>query len=209
MQRIKAIKLSRTSIWIIVGVALLLAAGLYLYFQQTVANSGLIVSGYIEATQVHLGAKAEGTINGIFVAEGDKVKQGQVVAVVGNSEQVRSPIDGVVLDQAMQSGEIAMPGGTIVTVGDLQNLTLTVYVPEERLGEVSLGQAYPVTVDAFPDTQFTGQVSYISDQAEFTPRNVQTVEGRKDTVYAVRLLLSNPDMALKPGMPADVTIEPK
>jgi hypothetical protein len=60
-------------------------------------------------------------------------------------------------------------------------------------------------VDSFPGETFSGTVVYISDQAEFTPRNVQTVEGRKTTVYAIKLNVPNADLKLKPGMPADVT----
>jgi multidrug resistance efflux pump len=209
----RRISLSRKSIPIILVVILLIGASIYLYLQQTVENSGLIVSGNIEATDVHLASKVGGTIEQIYTAEGDTVKKGQIVVEIsvtpGISDEVRSPIDGVVLERAMEPGEIAMPGSTIVTVGNLQALTLTVYVPEERLGQVALGQTYPVTVDSFPGTEFSGLVSHIADQAEFTPRNVQTVQGRKDTVYAVRLSIDNPDMQLKPGMPADVTIEPK
>ena len=86
---------------------------------------------------------------------------------------------------------------------------LTVYVPEDRYGQIALGQTYPVTVDSFPGQAFDGKVTHIADQAEFTPRNVETVEGRKNTVFAIRLTLSNPDMALKPGMPADVNFGEK
>lgn len=82
-----------------------------------------------------------------------------------------------------------------------------VYLPEDRYGRVKLGQAARVTVDSYPDQVFTGAVVHIADQAEFTPRNVQTAEGRKVMVFAVRLSLANPDGKLKPGMPADVRFE--
>jgi HlyD family secretion protein len=92
-------------------------------------------------------------------------------------------------------------------IAPLDALTLKIYVPENRYGQVSLGQNYPVTVDSFPGMTFGGRVSFISDQAEFTPRNVQTKDSRETTVYAVKLNLAPAGGKLKPGMPADVTIE--
>ena len=90
-------------------------------------------------------------------------------------------------------------------VARLDELTITVYVPEDRVGEVSLGQTANVSVDSFPGVVFIAAVSYISDQAEFTPRNVQTVSGRKNMVFAIKLKLNDTSEKLKPGMPADVT----
>jgi HlyD family secretion protein len=92
----------------------------------------------------------------------------------------------------------------LITVSNLNELTLTVYVPEDRYGQIYLGQVYPVTVDSFPNETFNGTVAHISDQAEFTPRNVQTTNSRKATVFSIRLDLEPSGGALKPGMPADV-----
>ena len=89
---------------------------------------------------------------------------------------------------------------------DLEHLTLTVYVPEDRYGQILLGESYPVTVDSFPSEIFTGTVSHIADRAEFTPRNVQTTDSRKTTVFAVKLDLAQNGGKLKPGMPADVNL---
>jgi hypothetical protein len=82
---------------------------------------------------------------------------------------------------------------------------LTVYLPEDSYGKVKLGQAAQVAVDSYAGVTFSASVVRIADQAEFTPRNVQTVEGRRTTVYAIKLDVPNPDGKLKPGMPADVT----
>jgi HlyD family secretion protein len=89
-------------------------------------------------------------------------------------------------------------------MANLNDLTITVYVPEDRYGEIHLGQEVSVSVDSFPGQTFTATVSSIADQAEFTPRNVQTVQGRSATVYAVKLKVSDPEGKLKLGMPADV-----
>ena len=117
---------------------------------------------------------------------------------------IYAPMDGVVLARNVDPGEFVQPGGAAITMADLGELTITVYVPEDRYGEIHLGQTVDVTVDSFPGETFTATVSYISDQAEFTPRNVQTVSGRSATVYAVKLKVNDPNGKLKLGMPADV-----
>ncbi len=122
---------------------------------------------------------------------------------------VASLVDGVVMTRNAEPGNVVNAGAALLTLGRLDKLTITVYVPEDRLGEVMLGQTAKVTVDSFPDVIFAATVSYISDQAEFTPRNVQTVSGRKNTVFAVKLNLDDTSGKLKPGMPADVTFVPK
>jgi HlyD family secretion protein len=118
---------------------------------------------------------------------------------------VYAPSDGTVLERNIEPGEMALAGSTALVIGNLKKLTITVYVPEDRIGEIRSGQAVQFTVDSFPGKTFSGSVSRIADQAEFTPRNVQTAEGRSTTVYAVEITVDNPTPDLKPGMPADVT----
>jgi RND family efflux transporter MFP subunit len=120
---------------------------------------------------------------------------------------VVSPIDGVVLNQIVEVGEVVQVGTPVMTVGRLSTLKITVYLPEDRYGEIMLGQEARVTVDSFPGQEFPATVVYIADQAEYTPRNVQTVEGRRNTVFAIELKIENADGKLKPGMPADVDFE--
>jgi len=117
---------------------------------------------------------------------------------------VFAPLDSVVLTRNVEPGEFVQPGAVALTMADITNLTITVYVPEDRYGQISLGQAADVSVDSFPDLTFTATVIHIADQAEFTPRNVQTVEGRSATFYAIKLKVEDPDGKLKIGMPADV-----
>jgi HlyD family secretion protein len=117
---------------------------------------------------------------------------------------IRAPTDGVILNRNVEPGEVLAPGGTAFVIGQLAMLRLTVYLPENEYGRVKLGQTAKVTVDSYPGVTFTATVIHIANQAEFTPRNVQTVEGRSTTVYAIELDVSNPDSRLKPGMPADV-----
>ncbi len=117
---------------------------------------------------------------------------------------VKAPFDGVVLSSAVEVGELAAAGGIVMRVAKLETLDLVVYLPEDQYGKVHLGDTVAVSIDSFPDRQFSGEVVHIADEAEYTPRNVQTEEGRKATVYAVKIRVDNPQQELKPGMPADV-----
>jgi multidrug resistance efflux pump len=117
---------------------------------------------------------------------------------------VYAPASGVVLVRKLETGELLQPGVTAMTLGQLDNLKITVYLPEDHYGEVGLSDVADVFVDSFPGQTFKATVTRIADKAEFTPRNVQTEEGRKTTYFAIELSIDNADMQLKPGMPADV-----
>jgi HlyD family secretion protein len=117
---------------------------------------------------------------------------------------ITAPAKGVILTRSVQPGEFITPNSPAMTLGRLDNMTITVYVPENLYGEISLGQAATMTVDSYPGTTFAATVIHIADQAEFTPRNVQTVEGRSSTVFAIKLQVKDSAGKLKPGMPADV-----
>lgn len=120
---------------------------------------------------------------------------------------VYAPMDGVVLTRNVEPGEFVQPGAVTFAIADLSDMTITVYIPEDRYGEIYLGQQAEVSVDSFPGETFDAEVIHIGDQAEFTPRNVQTVEGRSSTVYAIKLKVDDRDGKLKIGMPADVTFK--
>ncbi len=120
---------------------------------------------------------------------------------------VYAPMDGVILTRNIEPGEFIQPGAVALAMANLNELTITVYIPEDQYGNISLGQSAIVTVDSFPGETFDAVVVHISDEAEFTPRNVQTVEGRSSTVYAVKLKVTDNDAKLKIGMPADVTFK--
>lgn len=122
---------------------------------------------------------------------------------------VNAPMNGVILTRNVEPGEFVQPGATTLTIGNINELTITVYVPENRYGEISLGQSATLTVDSFPDMTFDATVIQIADKAEFTPRNVQTVEGRSSTVFAIKLRVEDPQGKLKIGMPADVVFSEK
>jgi HlyD family secretion protein len=120
---------------------------------------------------------------------------------------LHSPTGGLVTGRTVQTGEMAVPGASLMTVADLDEVTLTVYIPEDEIGRVKVGQAVEVSVDSFPGKIFEGQVSYIASEAEFTPKNVQTQKERVNMVFAVKVKVPNPEHELKPGMPADAVIK--
>jgi HlyD family secretion protein len=119
---------------------------------------------------------------------------------------VNSPLAGVVLSKNVEPGEYVSPGTPIVTVADLDNIWVRAYVNETDLGRVRLGQRAKVTTDSYPRKVYDGRLAFISSQAEFTPKTVQTEKERVKLVYRVKVDIINQNMELKPGMPADVLI---
>jgi len=120
---------------------------------------------------------------------------------------VTIPIDGVISERYVELGEFVSVGSLMATVIDLKHVWVMAYVSEKNLGKVKLGQQGKVMVDSFPDKEFIGKVTYISPEAEFTPKNIQTKEERVKLVFGVKIEVDNPDQELKPGMPADAVIE--
>jgi multidrug resistance efflux pump len=120
---------------------------------------------------------------------------------------VQAAASGVVLIRNIEPGEVLQPGVAAVTIGQLDDLTITVYIPEDRYGRISLGDHVKVTTDSFPGESFDAVVTRIADRAEYTPRNVQTKEDRATTVFAIKLTVEDPEGKLKPGMPVDVDFD--
>lgn len=119
--------------------------------------------------------------------------------------EIRAPFNGTVTHKIVEKGEVVSPGAPLLTLADLSKATLTIYVSGNDLARIRLGQSVQVRVDGDPRT-FQGTVSYLSPNAEFTPRNIQTRDERVKLVYAVKVNLPNPEGIFKPGMPADAVI---
>lgn len=119
---------------------------------------------------------------------------------------IKSPINGLVLSKNTEIGEVVSPGSSLLTLGDLAHPWVKIYIKEADLGKVKLGQKAQVKIDTYPDKVFEGKVTYISSQAEFTPKNIQTKEERVKLVFGIKVSLDNPLQILKPGMPADVIL---
>ena len=121
---------------------------------------------------------------------------------------IASPLAGVVLSKNIEKGEYVAPGTAVVTVGDLNNVWLRAYIEESDLGPVKWGPRRAwITTDSYPGKKYEGRVSFIAQDAEFTPKNVQTQRERVKLVYRIKIDVKNPDKELKPGMPADAVIE--
>ncbi len=215
---------------VLLGVAALVVAaagGWWSYSSGQAAEARTLqASGMLETTDVRLSSEMGGKLATRPVREGERVRQGSVVATfdtelldhqiqtadpvarlhlerVRERQTLRSPLDGWVVTTVFNPGEEVPPTAPVVVVADWRELTLKVYLPEDRFGQVALGQSAAIAVDAYPGERFPGEVSFIASEAEFTPRNVQTREDRVKSVYALKLRVPNADLRLKPGMFAD------
>jgi len=130
----------------------------------------------------------------------------EVINVQLDRLTVVSPVSGVVASRHAEAGEIAQPGLSILSIIELDDVMLTAYVPEVKIGLVKLGQEAQIYVDSYPDESFPGTIVYISPNALFTPKNIQLKDEREKMVFAVKISLANPEQKLKPGMPADAHI---
>jgi HlyD family secretion protein len=119
---------------------------------------------------------------------------------------IASPMAGVVMSKNIEPGEYVAAGTPVVTIGDIVNVWLRAYIDETDLGRVKLGQRVEIMTDTYRGKKYEGRVSFISSEAEFTPKNVQTEKERVKLVYRVKVDIANPNMELKAGMPADAEI---
>ncbi len=118
-----------------------------------------------------------------------------------------APSAGIVLSKNIEPGEQAAAGTPVVTVARLEEVWIRGYVPEGDLPRIKLGQKARVTVDGLKGTVFEGRLDFIAQEAEFTPKNVQTEKERVRLVYRIKITVPNPGLVLKPGMPADAVLE--
>ncbi len=138
----------------------------------------------------------------------EQAKQVQALADtrLGYAE-IHAPTSGIVLADHVESGEYVTPGTPVVTIGDLEHVWLRAFIDEADLGRVKIGQSVSVYTDSFSEKPYSGRISFISSEAEFTPKNIQTEKERVKLVYRIKIDVANPGMELKPGMPADAVIE--
>lgn len=267
---------------IIAGIVLIagIALALYIRFGNSRVQEALTLSGNVEVTEVNIGFKIPGRVQGLYTDEGRTVTKGEKLAMLDSAEfesmvnqsrasvrnaeaqfekarkdlerftmlyrdgaiasqqmdsaqsaydvaraqlqlfraalrtadvklkdsVIYAPLNGIVLRKNVEEGETVGAGTMIFTVGDLENPWVKVYVKEDRLGLVKLGQRAEVKTDTYPGKVYEGTVTTISSEAEFTPKNVQTREERVKLVFGVKVSVKNVNDELKPGMPVDVKI---
>ena len=121
--------------------------------------------------------------------------------------ELQAPSNGVVTVRQAELGEVVAPGSPVVTLADLDHIWLRAYVAETDLGRIAWGQNVTITTDTYPGKQYHGRISFISSDAEFTPKSVQTTKERVTLVYRIKIDIDNPTHELKPGMPADARID--
>ena len=134
----------------------------------------------------------------------ETVKMNQIVLDYTN---LRAPFDGVITVRQAELGEIMVPGTPVLTLADLDHIWLRGYINEPDIGKIRLGQDARVTTDTYPGKIYQGRVSFISSDAEFTPKSVETHAERVTLVYRVKIDIDNPTHELVPGMPADAVLD--
>ena len=121
--------------------------------------------------------------------------------------ELRAPFKGIIVSRNVEPGEVVSPGQEVISLADLSKVDLKVFVAETEIGKVKPGQAVEVRIDTFPDKTYAGNVSFISPEGEFTPKVIQTHKERVKLVYLVKIVIPNPNLELKPGMPADAWLK--
>jgi HlyD family secretion protein len=124
-----------------------------------------------------------------------------------------APLAGVVLTRNHEPGELVLPGSSLLKVGGLDEVYTWLYIPNQEIGRVKLGEKVLLQADTYPGRNFTGRVARINEEAEFTPKSIQTKEDRTRLVFGVKVSVPNADHALLPGMPVEaqltgITAEP-
>lgn len=138
-----------------------------------------------------------------YISASSQLKQAEVMT---EEALLKAPWDGVILKKYVEVGELVSPNSPLFTLGDLGIAKVTIYVPLKEMEVINYGDEVKVSIDALDKKVFTGKVTFISSQAEFTPKNVQTKDERIKEVFQVEVTVPNPEHILKPGIPADVEI---
>lgn len=120
--------------------------------------------------------------------------------------KIFAPVDGFVSKKFIEEGENAVIGASLLRISNLETVDLVIYIPETEIAKVRLGQDTEIRIDAFKDKVYNGKIIFISPEAEFTPKNIQTPDERTKLVFAVKIQIPNPQFELKPGLPADAKI---
>jgi HlyD family secretion protein len=189
-----------------------------LFDSQSISKKQLedIITKY-EVTLAQYNSSKENLTKMRNLARPEEIKQAEAKykQSLANEELIRkyirdsyvvSPINGYIVKKYVEEGENVNAMSSLLKISDLSVVELMIYVSEEELGKVKLGQKAEVSVDAFPDKTFDGTVTFISPEAEFTPKNIQTKDERTKLVFGVKIKIPNPTLDIKTGMPADAKV---
>jgi HlyD family secretion protein len=136
-----------------------------------------------------------------------KAQMDQIAYLIEHS-LIKSLINGTILETFIKTGELAIPGKPICAIQNIKHLILRAYVTEPQLAQIKLNQKVIIQVDYGKTLkEQEGTIIWISDKAEFTPKQIQTVDERKNLVYAIKIKVANPDGIYKIGMPASVILK--
>ncbi|SDF00158.1 HlyD family secretion protein [Sporomusa acidovorans] len=190
----------------------LYAAGAISAQQLDAARSSLEVAySSMAAANQRLSLGNEGNRPEVIEAQRQELERSKAVLAASKvllaDTEVISPISGLILSKNFEDGEYVNPGAAILTVGDMSDCWVKIYISSAQLGLISVGQEAKVKVDSFPDRIFRGEIKEINQNAEFTPRQSITQSERANLVFAVKVKLDNSEGILKPGMPADVVLK--
>lgn len=158
-----------------------------------------------EAGQIDLRRREEEVAARAAEVKRASAQQGVLASQLGD-RTLASPVDGVVLEKSAELGEVLAAGAAVLTIGDLDRPWVRGYIGERDLGRVKLGMPVAVRSDSYPGKQYKGRVTFISDEAEFTPKQIQTQEERVKLVYRIKVEVENPGRELKSNMPVDAEI---
>ncbi len=173
----------------------------------------LFTAGSVSQQQLDTIKMQNDTLQSQYAAAQQNYKQASaavdVIKSQINNAYFRSPIDGIVVDKALNLGETVFPGTVVITIADLNDVWLKIYIPSTKLGKIKLSQKVDVMTDSYPNKKYVGKITNIATKAEFTPKNIQIKEERAKLVFAVKISVDNENQELKPGMPADAVIKLK
>jgi HlyD family secretion protein len=170
-----------------------------------------VAEGSFQAAQSQYNLARQGSRPDTIVAQVKEVERNRAIVAISRAALadtvLTSPLKGVVLSKNYQNGEYVNAGAAVVTIGDLNDCWVKIYLASTQLGLIKLGQSAKVRIDSFPDRDFRGTIKEINQTAEYTPRQSITQKERANMVFAVKVKLDNQAGIMKPGMPADVVIQ--
>jgi len=177
---------------------------------QQAEQAASVADAQVRQARVQLAlAMSKARAEQVAVAEAEVTRakaEAAILEVERDKLTLRAPITGIVTQRLVHEGEAVIAGARLFVISDLDPVILTIYIPEDRISLVKVGQEAKVEVDAYPGQIFRGRVVHIASRAEFTPRDVRTKAERAELVFAVQISMANPDRPLRPGMSAAATI---